>query len=133
VLLLSSWTLGKARQQLGHNLQPEAHNLFRWTAILGFGFLCGQIVAWRQVLSSGVLTGHDAHPWFLFLFTGLHGLHILLGLAGIIYLYLRTGTVVSGPKYLMKTRVLTTGISIFWHYLDGLWIVLFGLLLFWRA
>ena len=38
----------------------------------------------------------------------------------------------SGPKYQMTTRAVAFGVSIFWHYLDFLWVVLFTLLLTWR-
>jgi heme/copper-type cytochrome/quinol oxidase subunit 3 len=48
------------------------------------------------------------------------------------YLVFRTREPASGPKYQMNTRVIANGVSIFWHYLDFLWIVLFTLLLTWR-
>lgn len=132
LLLVSSVTMEMGRLRLNRNLQIEAHQMFGVTSALGILFLIGQIVAWRQVLSSGVVLARNPHSWFIFLFSGLHGAHILVGLAGVVYLYTRTGTVVTGPKYLMKTRAITTGVSVFWHYLDLLWILLFGILLFWR-
>jgi cytochrome c oxidase subunit III len=132
VLLVSSWTLERARTHLVANQQRQAHNWLGISSLLGLVFLLGQFWAWRQVLQSGVVLAHNPHSWFIFLFSGLHALHILLGLAGIGYLYLRTREVVTGPRYLMKTRVVSKGVAIFWHYLDVLWIFLFGLLLLWR-
>jgi heme/copper-type cytochrome/quinol oxidase subunit 3 len=32
----------------------------------------------------------------------------------------------------MNTRAIAMGTAIYWHYLDFLWLVLFGLLLLWR-
>jgi heme/copper-type cytochrome/quinol oxidase subunit 3 len=75
---------------------------------------------------------NNPHSWFIFLFSGLHGLHILLGLGGLAYLLMRTHLPAGGPKYRMKTRVIAHGVSLFWHYLDFLWIVMFVLLLSWR-
>jgi cytochrome c oxidase subunit 3 len=132
ILLTSSYTLESARRHLFHNDQPEGFHMLCWTTACGFAFLGCQVAAWLQVLHSGLILNRNPHSWFIFLFTGLHGLHIFLGLAGLIYLLVRTRVPVSGPKYLMKTRVVATGVGIFWHYLDFLWIVLFGLLLIWR-
>lgn len=129
LLLASSATFEIARRQLIQNRQRA---FFRWTAYtagLGILFLTGQIAAWFEILGSGIKLANNPHSWFIFLFTGLHGLHILLGLAGLVYLLVRTRVPASGPKYQMTTRVVANGVSLFWHYLDFLWIVLFVLLL----
>lgn len=132
VLLASSFIFEAARRRLQHNDQRAFFRLTLWTTALGFAFLACQIAAWLQILHSGVVLVRNPHSWFIFLFTGLHGVHILVGLAGLCYLLFRTREPASGPKYQMYTRVVTTGVSIFWHYLDFIWLVLFGLLLFWR-
>ena len=133
ILLASSFTFEMARRRLVQkNDQRAFFKLTAWTTGLGLLFLIGQITAWFQILRSGVVLARNPHSWFLFLFTGLHGLHIVAGLAGLVYLLVRTRIPASGPKYQMNTRALAQGVSIFWHYLDFLWIVLFVLLLAWR-
>lgn len=132
ILILSSITLERARRQLVHNEQQAAFHQFAFTAGLGITFLLGQIAAWLEVLRSGVVLAKNPHSWFIFLFVTLHGLHILVGLTGLVYLVVRTREPVTGPKYQMKTRAVANGVSVFWHYLDFLWLVLFGLLLTWR-
>lgn len=132
VLLASSAILELARHRLVRNDQPGFFRLTAWATGLGLVFLAGQIVAWLQILGSGIVLAHNPHSWFIFLFTGLHGLHIILGLAALGYLLFRTRVPASGPRYQSKTRAVTIGVSIFWHYLDFLWLVLFSLLLFWR-
>jgi cytochrome c oxidase subunit 3 len=132
LLLASSAVLENGRH---HLLADDQERFFKLTAVatgLGVLFLAGQMAAWFQILHSGIVLAQNPHSWFIFLFTGLHGLHILLGLGGLVYLLLRTYRPAGGPKYRMKTRVAAHGISIFWHYLDFLWIVLFVLLLTWR-
>ena len=132
VLLGSSAFLQVARREL--SLQNQ-ERFFQFTAIataLGVLFLVGQITAGLQVAHSGVVLAHNAHSWFIFLFSGLHGLHILLGLGGLSYLLVRTRRPAGGPKYQMTTRAVATGVAIFWHYLDFLWVILFALLLLWR-
>ena len=132
VLLASSFLFEAARRRLQRNDQRAFFRLTAWTAVLGILFLGCQIAAWLEILHSGVIMARNPHSWFIFLFTGLHGLHILAGLGGLSYLLFRTRVPASGPKYQMYTRVVTAGVSIFWHYLDFIWLVLFGLLLFWR-
>ena len=133
ILLASSFIFEMAgRRLVQKNDQRAFFKLTAWTTGLGLLFLIGQITAWFQILRSGVVLARNPHSWFLFLFTGLHGLHIVAGLAGLVYLLVRTRIPASGPKYQMNTRALAQGVSIFWHYLDFLWIVLFVLLLAWR-
>jgi cytochrome c oxidase subunit III len=132
ILLASSGTLEMARQHLQRDDRAGFFRLTAWTTVLAVLFLAGQVAAWFQLLHSGVVLAQNPHSWFIFLFSGLHGLHILLGLGGLVSLLLRTREAVSGPKYQMKTRAFARGVSIFWHYLDFLWLVLFGLLVTWR-
>jgi cytochrome c oxidase subunit 3 len=132
VLVASSATLELGRKRLERRDQQAFRRLTLWTAILGVLFLAGQIAAWFQMLHAGVVLTNNPHSWFIFLFSGLHGLHILGGLAGLGYLLMRTWRPAGGPKYQMKTRAIATGVSIFWHYLDFVWLVLFLLLLGWR-
>ncbi len=131
-LLLSSGTLEAARKALARQQTERTYHLLILTTALACFFLFGQAFAWMKVLHSDISLQTNAHSWFIFLFTGLHGLHILLGIAGLVYLLARTRVPASGPKYQMKTRVVTRGVAIFWHYLDFLWVVLFGLLLAWH-
>lgn len=132
VLLASSATLEAARRKLLRHDRVGFFRLAVATTGLALLFLVGQITAWLQVLHSGVVLQNNPHSWFIFLFSGLHGMHIVVGLAGLGYLLHRTRQEASGPRYQMKTRVITNGVSIFWHYLDFLWVVLFGLLTLWR-
>ena len=132
ILLASSATLEDARRHLLRKDQRGFFHRMTWTTALGLIFLAGQIAAWLQILHSGVILAKNPHSWFIFLFTGLHALHILVGLGGLAYLLVRTREPAGGPKYQMNTRVIANGVSIFWRYLDFLWIVLFSLLLTWR-
>ena len=91
-----------------------------------------QVAAWFELVGTGTKLVKNPHSWFVFLFTGLHGLHILAGLAGLGYLLVRTRERVSGPRYQMYTRVIARGVAIYWHYLDFLWLLMFTLLLLWK-
>lgn len=130
VLLASSATFSIGHRKLRGNDQTGFYRWTRYTAVLGVLFLLGQFAAWWQILSSGQLVKNNPHSSFFFIFSGMHGLHILVGLAGLGALLYRTYEPASGPRWQMHTRVLANAVAIFWHYLDGLWVVLFALLLF---
>ena len=132
ILLASSISFEMSRQQLLQNDQIGFHHTMRWTAGLALLFLLGQIAAGLQILHSGVVLASNPHSWFVFLFSGLHGVHIIAGLIGICYLLWRTREPAGGPRFQMTTRVIAKSVSICWHYLDFLWLLMFALLLFWK-
>lgn len=132
ILLASSVPMERARRAVYEGNRTIAYREFRLNFGMGLLFLLGQVVAWFQVLSSGVSLKNNPHSWFIFLFAAMHGLHILVGLAGVGVLAYRTHEPVSGRKYQARTRAIALGVSIFWHFLGFLWVVLFALLLLWK-
>lgn len=132
LLVASSFSFEKARRRLGSNNQESCLAWMKITVVLALLFLAGQIAAGIYVIESGIKLAKNPHSWFLFLFSGLHGIHILVGLLGLGYLLFRTRQRATGPRYQMYTRVVARGVSFYWHYLDFLWIVMFALLLFWK-
>jgi cytochrome c oxidase subunit 3 len=132
VLLASSFLLERARISMRAYEQASFYRLVQWTTAFGVLFLIGQGAAWLQVMHSNVVLEKDKHSWFIFLFSGLHAIHILAGLGGLAYLLYRAREPVSGPRYQMTTRAFANALAIFWHYLGFVWVVLFVLLLTWR-
>jgi len=132
LLVGSSFSFERARRFLTKGDQLGFNRLMKITTAMALLFLAGQVGAWFQLMASGIKLVNNPHSWFLFLFSGLHGLHILVGLAGLGYLVVRTRHQVGGPRYQMYTRVVARGVAIYWHYLDFLWVLMFALLLFWK-
>ena len=132
ILGASSWLLERARGRMRAGDQAHFYRLVQWATALGFLFLLGQGAAWLQVMHSNVVLAQDKHSWFIFLFSGMHAVHILAGLGGLGYLLYRAREPVSGPRYQMTTRAYTNALAVFWHYLGFVWVVLFVLLLTWR-
>ena len=95
--------------------------------LLAFAFLAGQLLAWQQLTASGqFMTGNAANAFF-YLLTGLHGLHLLGGLA----VWGRTSARVwHGAARLPDVRLSIELCTVYWHFLLLVWLVLFGLLLF---
>ncbi|QQE13889.1 cytochrome c oxidase subunit 3 [Planctomycetota bacterium] len=59
-----------------------------------------------------------------FLMTGLHGIHVLVGMALIFWLFIRALRGTFGPKYFVPVDL----VGLYWHIVDLIWIFLFPLL-----
>jgi len=126
VLLASSFTLEKARRWR----QVQARFQGWWWATTGLGmiFLIGQILAWQQLVAGGVYVNTNPSSSFFYLLTGTHAVHLLGGVIALLYLSWRVWRKNSGG--LGATALGVT--ALYWHFMDGLWIYLFLLLLIGR-
>lgn len=125
ILLASSFTMEKARWSLASTTQFR-----RWwgaTVILGICFLLGQILAWQQLALQGVYLSTNPSSSFFYVLTGSHGVHLLGGVVALLYLSWKMWRHPAAPS---KTMVDVAGI--YWHFMDGLWVYVFLLLLLWR-
>lgn len=127
VLLLSSWTLECARSVVpGGGRRMIGGSTVHWLAFtlaLGCMFLVGQLFAWRAVAAAGLVLSSYPSSSFFYVFTALHGLHLLGGIAALGYaLYRLRGT--PGPG-----SVGTLGAAaLYWHFMTCLWLALLLLL-----
>jgi len=107
----------------------------RWlivTVVLGLGFLGSQLMAWRQLVRKGVYIATNPHSSFFYLFTAAHGVHLLGGLLVLSFLVLRTTRKRDTAEGELRRLGAADAATIYWHFMDGLWIGLFLLLFFWR-
>ena len=87
-------------------------------------FLAGQVVAWRQLGLMGTFGVTVPSVAFFYLITGLHGLHITGGLVA----WARTLAGLWGGEDEERVRQRLALSTTYWHYMLGVWLVLFGLL-----
>ena len=132
LIVISSVTMEISRRSLKR--QSDA-GYGRWliiTVALGLAFLATQLLAWRQLVRQGVSMASNPFNSFFYLFTAAHGLHLFGGILALGYLLVRTrgkrDTVVGELRRVGAADAAT----IYWHFMDGLWFVLFLLLFFWK-
>src|SRR5215213_1744013 len=90
LLLASSVTLEVARRKLKAALsRPYSQWLFI-TVLLGLGFLASQLFVWRHFREQGLYVSSHPHSSFFYLLTGAHAVHLLGGLLGLTFLWLRS-------------------------------------------
>jgi cytochrome c oxidase subunit 3 len=123
ILLLSSYTLVKARQRLSALDFPAFRKLWRVTTILGSLFLAGQLIAWLQLVAAGLYIASSQATSFFYIFTAAHGVHLLGGVTALLYVATRD---FEKGKISRTTAVEVT--SYYWHFMDGLWVFLLLLL-----
>ena len=93
------------------------------TLALGLLFVTGQVVAWRQLAAQGLFLATAPSSAFFYVLTALHGLHVLGGLGGLVYVLHRVrGT--TGPLPLAALGAAT----LYWHFMGGLWLYLLVIL-----
>ena len=132
LILLSSLTFTRAKSALRHK-EPAAYKLWLGvTLLLGAGFLASQILAWRELVGRGLYLASNPHSSFFYVLTGLHALHLSGGILALALLYAYARRAEENVEADLKRRTLTDVVGIYWHFMDGLWVFLFLLLLLWR-
>lgn len=129
VILLSSLTLEIARASLSRSQLYGYRFWMALTALLGCGFLAGQILAWLEMAGHGIFLPTNPHSSFFYLLTGLHGLHLLGGIVVLFVACVRAFRLqVTAP---VGGNLRSLGLAAtYWHFLDGLWIYLLFLLFY---
>jgi cytochrome c oxidase subunit III len=142
LLLLSSVTMEFSRRGLARQaaLAPVksipgvslgSEKQFPWlgvTAILGFGFLIGQWMAWRELHLRGFFVNTNPSSSFVFLLTATHAVHLAGGIIALLW---------AGSTSLLRRPVEARRIAVditawYWHFMAVLWIYVFALLGFAR-
>ena len=124
-LLLSSFTIEMSRRRIQRGLAPEALGLpkgMAWlvvTLILGLAFVAGQYLAWRYLAAQGLYLATNSNSSFFYVFTAMHVLHLLGGMAALVYLI---GRLAASHRRFRQSLFGTT--AIYWHFMGALWLYL---------
>ena len=96
-------------------------------AVSALAFVAGQLLVWQQLTQAGYLLASNPANAFFYLLTGIHGLHVLGGLAalGRTFNRLRRGVA------LEKVRQSVELCAIYWHFLLLVWLVVLSLVMGW--
>lgn len=134
VIMLSSLTLRNAMDAFRHERFGSYRSSLATTFGLGLLFMLLQVWGWRQMLLAGVGLAGNPAGGFIYIISGVHLLHILVGL---IFLGIMLSEAVRRRPYVdsfvysvnppnkLKIKLIT----LYWHFVDVLWIGLFLFLL----
>lgn len=136
LIIASSVTFELARRSLKRDAAAPYRRWLFVSLALGLGFLASQLLAWRQLVAQGVYFASNPHNSFFYVLTSLHALHLAGGVAALAYLLVRTAGVwrdsSGSPAGAATLRAKADAVGVYWHFMDVLWVYLFGLLFFWR-
>ena len=125
ILVSSSFVAYGAERALAARRLGLFRALWALTMAMGAVFLVGQALEWAELpfgLRSGVFGGS------FYLLTGFHGLHVLTGILLMAWMLVRSfrpGNYDGGEAGVLS-------VSLFWHFVDVIWVVLFVLIYVWQ-
>ena len=125
VLVSSSFVIYFAERYLHRENLWGVRAFWLLTMAMGSYFLYGQAVEWSS-LEFGITDGLFGGTFYLL--TGFHGLHVLTGV--ILQLIMLGRSFIPGNYDNGEFGVAAT--SLFWHFVDVIWIVLFLLIYIWQ-
>ena len=135
-LLLNSFCLSHTLKGYKNDSIRQIKQSLYGTLALGFIFCVAQITGWMQLSNSGFFLNTNVGIAYLYVITGLHFLHVA---GGMIYLVFLTHNISQVSGDVVKTLLFYTDsfqytrlqlTSIYWHFVDVLWILLFFMFLF---
>jgi cytochrome o ubiquinol oxidase subunit 3 len=121
ILLTSSFTGGLAVLSMN---QGSRRGLIGWlavTAALGAAFIGLEVSEFVKMAGEGATIGTSAFLSGFFTLVGTHGLHVSIGLVWMVALMIQLGIHGITPVTRRKVNV----ISLYWHFLDVVWIFVF--------
>jgi heme/copper-type cytochrome/quinol oxidase subunit 3 len=120
VLLTSSFAAVSGLSAIREGRMKAFRNWIIVTTVLGALFLGLEFTEWLELIGHGITTG-TLYGSAFFTLTGLHGMHVIIGLSWLGFLLYRYFRGMLSPAD-------ATGIELFglyWHFVDIVWIILF--------
>jgi len=125
VLLASAVVVHQTRVAVHANNSTRIKSGLLWGGLLTLLFVAGQLVAWQQLHSVGNTPARNPASAFLYLFTGLHAVHVLGGL----WVWARASLGAWFGLEKSKLAIRVDLCSVYWNYLLVVWLLLFATLL----
>jgi cytochrome c oxidase subunit 3 len=143
VLLFSSLTAALAVRSAQVGKKKATGNLILVTILCACAFLVVKFFEYRHKFEAGLLPGRFYHPHLdhlthgpplpdntgsffsiYFMMTGVHGVHVAVGIGVLIWVWLRNNRGDFSKEYFTPVDI----VALYWHLVDLVWIYLFPLL-----
>ncbi len=121
ILLTSSLFVALGTEATRAGKRRDAQRLLLLALGFGLAFPMLKMVEWLPKLGAGHTPGENLFFLYYYLMTGLHLLHVVLGLVILVFV-LRDVRISKAPNI----QFVETG-AVYWHMVDLLWLVLFAL------
>ena len=132
IIVTSSFTYHFGKMAVTRNDQPTSKKWFTITTVLGAAFISSQILVWVTLNARGLYVQSNPYAGFFYILTAVHAVHVLGGITALGSVLLRSWYPTANPANITKRIALAQVVGWYWHFMGGLWIVLFILLGFWK-
>jgi cytochrome o ubiquinol oxidase subunit 3 len=120
-LLLSSITYGFAMLEMEQNKRGTTQLWLAITGLLGAVFLALTLYEFYHMIHEGAVPQRSAFLSSFFVLVGTHALHVTFGIIWLVTLMVQIGQRGLVPANQVRVQCL----SMFWHFLDVIWIGVF--------
>ncbi len=110
----------------GTLLQVNRWGMNEWmtlTYIMGSVFVAGQVFEYAELVGHGVTISSNPYGSVFYLTTGFHALHVIGGLIAFLFLL---GRSFSARRFGHHEATSAIVVSYYWHFVDVVWVALFG-------
>ncbi|MEN4851112.1 cytochrome o ubiquinol oxidase subunit III [Pantoea agglomerans] len=121
LLLLSSITYGMAVISMNKEQKGAVIGWLALTFLFGLGFIGMEIYEFHHLIAEGFGPDRSGFLSGFFTLVGTHGLHVTSGLIWMLVLMFQISK--RGLNATNRTRIMC--LSLFWHFLDVVWICVF--------
>lgn len=121
LLLVSSCTYGFAMIAAHRGFKGQTLAWLAATFVLGAGFIGMELNEFHHLIAEGFGPDKSAFLSSFFTLVGMHGLHVTAGLVWMVIMMLQ----VSKRGLTDRTNTRLMCLSLFWHFLDIVWICVF--------
>ena len=121
LLLFSSFTYGMAVLAMHADRLAQVKGWLGITFLLGAGFIGLEIYEFYHLIVEGFGPDRSAFLSSFFTLVGMHGLHVAFGLIWMLVMIVQLYT--KGLNDKTRPRIMC--LSLFWHFLDIVWICVF--------
>ena len=126
ILIFTSFVFHKAKILSDKNEFEKTKNYLLLVGFLTFAFITGQLLVWQYYVNLGQYASTNPANAFFYLFTALHGAHVLGGL----FFWGRATTKLFTKNFnVLKIKQAIELCAIYWHFLLIVWFILFGLMI----
>lgn len=133
ILIISSTiTYELSHRNLTLNKQSKARKLLLATTVLGAMFIASQILAWIILVNRGYYLSGNPYAGLFYILTATHAVHVIGGILALGYMVLKTQKQTNLNDEILKRQTYSKVVGWYWHFMDGLWLVLVFLLGFWK-
>ena len=127
-LLASSATIWMADRSLARGKDGQVRLWLLATIVLGGVFLTGQVMEYARLLTNNVTVAQNVFGTSFFTLTGFHGLHVFAGLIALLILFILA---MAGQFKGKRHNSAIASVSLYWHFVDVVWVVVFSVIYIW--